>query len=226
MLSSKKYTIAISALILSLIILIGVGSAHAQSSRLYVAGYLGLNVHGENAYSDTTAGLSGDYELDNTPTFAGALGLRLDKNWRIEGEISYRRPDFDRVDFASGGTANAGGDIATWLYMANVYYDFDFKWRNLQPFVTGGVGLAYHEFNFEDTGTALNTGGGDTFDLAFQVGGGAKYRYSDDIALTGSYRYLGTSEINAGNFNADYSTHEFRLGIEYDIPVDTFNFLK
>lgn len=199
------------------------GASYAQSSRIYIAGYLGLNMHSESPFSETTSGLSGDYELDNTQTFAGALGLRIDKNWRVEGEVSYRKADFNRVDFSSGGTSSAGGDIGTWLYMANVYYDFDYKWRNMQPFVSAGIGLASHSFNYEDTSSLLPSRGADTFDLAWQVGAGMKYRFNDSVALTSNYRYLATSELNVSSFNADYNSHEFRVGVEYDIPVQTFN---
>lgn len=199
--------------------------AHAQTSRIYIAGYMGLNVHTESDFSDGGAGLAGDYELDNTPAFAGAMGLRLDNNWRVEGEISYRRADFDRIDLSSS-SSNAGGDIGSWFYLANVYYDFDYQWRNFQPFVSAGLGLAYHDFTYEDLSGSLSNTNGDSFDLAWQVGAGLKYRYSDNVAFTGNYRYLATSEINIDDFNADYASHELRVGVEYDIPVDAFEFMR
>lgn len=201
------------------------GFAHAQSSRIYVAGYMGLNTHTESNFSHAGAGLAGDYELDNSPAFAGALGLRLDHNWRIEGEISYRRADFDRVDLP-GGSSNAGGDLGSWFYLANVYYDFDYNWRNFQPFVTAGLGMAYHDLTYEDLSGSLTDTSGDSFDLAWQVGAGVKYRYNDHLAFTGNYRYLATSEINVSDMNADYSSHELRVGVEYDLPIDAFDFLK
>ena len=204
---------------------VSAGIAHAQTSRIYVAGYKGLNSHTENQFSHSGAGLSGDYELDNAFTFAGALGLRLDHNWRIEGEVSYRRADFDRVDLSTG-SSNAGGDLGSWFYLANVYYDFDYKWREFQPFVTAGLGLAYHDLTYEDLSGSLTDTNGDSFDLAWQAGAGVKYRYSDNMAFTGNYRYLATSELNVSDFNADYSSHELRFGVEYDLPVATFDFMR
>lgn len=195
-------------------------TAKAQSSRLYFAGYLGLNTHGDNEFDESSVPVSGDLEMKNAFSLAGALGLRINNNMRFEGEISYRNADMDRVDFDQGGSFKLGGDLTTWLYMVNFYYDFDFEWQYIRPFVTAGVGVAFHDGNIDDvSGLALDTSD-DSLDFAWQVGGGLKYRVRDNMAFTGNYRYLDTTDIGLKSYEIDYGSHEFRLGVEYDIPTD------
>ncbi len=212
-----KNALLASTLIISLFA--GAGAAQAQSSRVYFAGYLGLNVYNDNKFSESTANRKGDFEFKNAGSLAGALGLRLTPQWRLEGEISRRSAELNRADVNGVGSLDAGGDITSWLYMMNIYYDIDWKWKNFQPFLTAGFGLASHEAQIDSlAGIAQTTD--DTLGFAWQVGGGLKYRVSEDMALTSNYRYLGTTDLEVDSYDVEYSTHEFRLGLEYDLPTD------
>ena len=44
----------------------------------------------------------------------------------------------------------------------------------------------------------------------------------DVVALTGGYRFLGSSDAQLDNYDFEYRSHEVRFGLEYDIPVDLF----
>lgn len=194
--------------------------AYAQASRIYLAGYLGLNLSRGDEISESTSNLSGSYDRSHAATFAGALGLRLNNSWRVEGEVSYRRPDMDRIDFDGAGSFDLGGDLGSWLYMVNLYYDFNYVWNNFRPFVGAGIGLAWHDATIDDISGLAVDASNDSLDLAWQLGGGLKYRIDDGLAFTGNYRYIGTTDLDIMSYNADYSAHEIRLGVEYDIPVD------
>ncbi len=210
------------ALFISLFVFCAAGTAAAQTSRLYFAGYMGLNTPLEQEFGESTTTLSGDVEADNTLSFAGALGLRLDKSWRIEAEVSYRSADLDRIDIGPGGTSKISGSMGTTLYMANLYYDFDFEWRNLFPFLTAGAGLAWHSTDVEAAPALLPDASDSTIGFAWQLGSGLKYRLSENAALTTSYRYIGTTDLEVDTYDFDYGSHEIRLGLEYDIPPDLF----
>lgn len=198
----------------------GMSAAHAQSSRMYFAGYMGLNTFSGMEFSESAAPAGGDLEYSNTTSFAGALGLRLSPAMRLEGEVSYRNADVSSMSLDDGNIYDSGGNLRTYLFMLNAYYDFDLQWNKITPFVSAGVGLAYHDGEIHDaSGLASNATGSDV-GLAYQVGGGLKYRWDDNLALTGGYRYLGGSDIEFDNYNFDYSSHEIRFGLEYDIPVD------
>jgi len=185
-----------------------------------VAGYLGLNTFGSQKFSESSTSSNGDVNFGNATSFGGALGLRITPQLRVEGEVSYRRSDPGTLHVNGGADLNANGALKTWMFMANAYYDFDVSWKNFQPYVGAGVGLASHHLNLAYPGLA--SGSGDTLALAYQLGGGLKYRLSPESALTGSYRYVGSSDIDADTYTMEYSSHEWRLGIEYDLPVSTF----
>lgn len=195
-------------------------AAQAQSSRIYFAGYLGLSMPSNSAFSDSASATTGDIEYKNATSFGGAMGLRLYPSWRVEGEVSYRKNDIDRMDFAGGlGSFKAGGDIGSWLFMLNAYYDIDLEWDYLQPYLSAGVGMARHSAAVDDLSGLATDVEESSWNMAWQLGGGLKYRVNDALAFTGGYRYLGTSDPEFGDYETDYSGHEIRLGLEYDLPV-------
>jgi opacity protein-like surface antigen len=84
-------------------------------------------------------------------------------------------------------------------FLANGYYDFKTPYK-ITPFVGGGLGAAVlsAHTNGPSAGlVTLNSGDSATV-FAYQVTAGASYPVTDHVSLTGSYRYLGTSE---GSFN-------------------------
>jgi opacity protein-like surface antigen len=193
--------------------------ALAQSSRLYFAGYLGLNVLHDQGFSESTTGSSGNIGFNNGPAFAGALGVRINNNVRVEGELSYRDQTITHINVGNA-SFQSGSDLKTWLLMMNAYYDFNFSWHNISPYVTAGIGFADHrgQINSGNTALAPNSSGHD-FAFAYQAGTGLKYRMTPDLALTGGYRFLGTTDPSIGSYTTHYGAHEFRMGLEYDIPV-------
>ncbi len=213
---------ALTALIAVIGFLFLTNPAQAQSSRLYFAGYLGLNAFRDSGFNEKSTPASGDIKLQNTQSFGGALGLRLMPRWRVEGEVSYRKADMDSIDFSNAGTFALGGSMETWLWMINFYYDFDMKWKNVKPFISFGGGLAFNDTEIEDTSGLVPDALGNTKDFAWQIGTGLRYKVNPGMAFTGNYRLLGTSDIEVGTYDFGYSTHEFRLGLEYDIPFDLF----
>ena len=216
-----KKLIAITCLCLGMIALTSL--AHAQSSRLYFAGYLGLNTYTENDFSEGRTGTSGDVEFDNAFSLAGALGLRLTPQWRIEAEISRRAADLDRADF-NNASFDMGGELETWLYMVNLFYDLNWEWKNFQPFLMAGVGLAGHETQITDPNGGLPRASDDSLGFGWSLGGGLKYRVDPELALTTNYRYIGTNDIETDSYDVEFTTHEFRIGMEYDLPMDWFRF--
>ena len=192
--------------------------ASAQTSRLYFAGYLGLTTSGDQEFTESSIPRSGDIETKNANSFAGALGVRLSRQFRIEGEISYSAADMDRMDINNVGSFEMAGELTTWTALINAYYDFDVDW-DLQPFIGAGLGISWHEGDINDlSGLALDTAD-DTTRLTWQMGGGLKYRVGPDLAFSGAYRYLGSTDLDFGTYNIDYNNHEIRIGLEYDLPV-------
>lgn len=198
----------------------GMSAANAQSSRVYFASYLGLNTSTDHEFSESSTPANGDFEYSNTTSFAGALGLRVSPAVRVEGEVSYRNADLSSMTLNNGNVFDAGGNLRTYLFMLNGYYDIDLEWEKITPFVTAGLGLAYHDGEIDDSSGFATDATGSDYGFAYQVGGGLKYRMDENLAFTGGYRYIGSSDIDLDTYSFDYSSHEIRLGLEYDIPVD------
>lgn len=188
--------------------------ASAQVSRLYMAGYMGLNIFKDQDFESTSPVTKGTMNLDNAPSFAGAIGLRLSRDFRVEAELSYRKADVNQLDFPGAG-GSSGGELQQYMGFLNIYYDIDVPGK-IQPFIGGGLGMGLF------SGEANNSAGGPSFAnedataLMWNAAAGVKYRVKDDTAFSVGYRYLDSTDLSFDEFDIDYSSHEFRIGIEYD----------
>jgi len=211
----KKYLLS-GVAVFTAFVCLGPAAAQAQVSRIYLAGYLGLNTYGSQEFEDSSSTLSGDFEQDNAVSFAGALGLRLSKQVRLEGELSYRKPNITEVNINNpAGSFAAGGSMKQWSGLLNVYYDFDTRWK-FTPYVSAGAGISYFEGDLESPGTGQSFTD-SAYGLTYQAGAGLKYRPRSNVAYTLGYRYLDTLALDMGDLDIDYSSHEFRVGVEYDL---------
>lgn len=214
--TKKHLILGVAAIALTLN---GVSFAQAQTSRIYLAGYLGLNLFNDQEFTEGSTGRSGDFELDNATSFAGALGMRLSQNVRLEGELSYRNAEFTTVDVAGGGTFDTGGELKSTLMFANMYYDFNVPW-SIQPYIGGGLGYGWHSGEINDGSGLLTNASSDSSGIVWNAAAGIKYRPAPDLAFTAGYRYVDSwSDLEIGSYDVDFDTHEFRLGMEWDLPI-------
>ncbi len=181
---------------------------------------MGLNTMSAQDFSHPTR--SGSIDFKNGGSFAGALGLRLSPQVRVEAEISYMRNDLSSMTLDNGASGAVGKNLKSWLYMAHAYYDFNMNWRNITPFISGGLGLARHDAGIAGAPGGLASASDTTYDLAYSLGAGLKYQLKPGMALTGGYRYIGSTSLGIGDYDIDYNAHEFRAGLQYDLPVDLF----
>lgn len=195
-------------------------NASAQDGEVYFAGYVGLNIHDGMEFSESITGTSGNFDYDSATSFAGALGIRYESNLRLEAEISYRSAEGETITFDNNlGVATLGGEMQTFLGMLNAYYDFDLD-LGITPFISGGIGFAWTDVNIDDTsGLAIDTAN-DDLGFAWQLGTGLRYQVSPDLSMSGGYRYLDTVDLEIGSYEIDYSSHEFRVGLEYALPAN------
>ncbi len=118
------------------------------------------------------------------------------------------------------------GDITTWSYMANVWYDFDLGNSRIHPFIGGGIGLAQVDLEYKalaytmDGAAYTYAGGDDDWGFAYQLGAGLGYEFDNGMTLTAQYRYFATGEVQAGlrdqpSFNVE--SQNFLIGLQ--IPI-------
>lgn len=154
-------------------------------SDVYVAGQIGWNNPNEN-------------DLNNTAVFSGSAGYRFNPNFRLEGEIAYRKNDADL------GIPGVSGDAKGTNYMINGWYDFANS-TLFTPYVGGGIGWA--TANEKASGLGITASDHENA-FIYQLGAGVAYNLTQKFALTADYRYLNTS-----NFN--YIANEIRGGVRY-----------
>lgn len=206
------------SLIVTILLAFSAGSAHAQSSNIYFAGYFGLSTFSDRDFSESTTPASGSVETDDALNFGAALGFRLSPQFRIEAEAGYVSSDLESIKVA-GREFRLGGDSKTYSLMLNGYYDIETGWP-ITPFLGAGIGFGYHEGDINDVAGITVDASGDDWTLLYNVGGGLKYRVSDSLAFTSAYRYVGSSDVSWDQTEIDYSAHEFRIGLEYDLPFE------
>ncbi len=198
--------------------------AHAQ---WYVSGNVGAAILQDAEVTDTFTGgsVTGDVEFDTGYGASGALGHAWGP-FRLEGEISYRKNDLDKVNvtsltvagvvFTGLGSASLGGDVSSLGFMANGYYDFDTggPWV---PFVGACIGGA--RLNIDITSVAGIATVYDQSDMvfAYQAGAGIGYKFTPKIMATLSYRFFVTSDptFNDGvdKIETEYRNHNLWAGL-------------
>lgn len=122
--------------------------------------------------------------------------------FRLEGDLTFRGGD----DVDGRGSNKIELNSFTTL-MANVWFDIPVNINAFQPYIGGGIGMGHAYFDARQGGNKDNDDSSWAF--AWNLGGGAVYRFRHNMALDMGYRY-----VNAGKFDSDVSgplDYEFKL---------------
>lgn len=197
----------------SIALIMSANNASAQELNPYVSGKIGFTKTSDSDWKDS--GLTGNIGVSNAANFAVAVGVNVTPVIRTEFEISYRNAGLDDITVDGVGSADLSGDLKTWGFMLNGYYDFMTE-SVVSPYITAGLGVLRHDGEIDAVGGLGVTGveGNDTT-FAYQLGFGAAYDLSDKFVLDGGYRYLGSSDIEIDTTSYDYDAHELRIGLRY-----------
>jgi len=171
----------------------------------YVSVNLGVNILSESDLMSSTA------QLEYDPGFAVGLALGQDYgNIRVEAEIGYLKNDYDEINFA-GSSTNSDGDVETWIFMLNGFYDFENS-SPFTPYAGGGIGFAQVDINDFSVGS-ITIGNDDDTVFAYQLGVGSVYEISEFISLDLNYKYIVTDDPEFEGFESEYKTHKICAGI-------------
>jgi opacity protein-like surface antigen len=178
---------------LFLVILFAVFGASSSYAKPYVSGSIGLGLEG-NAVFD-----GGDFKLDNSAVFNGAIGCNL-KPVRVELGVGYQQHAYtDHPEWA---------DLSFTTVMANGYYDFDMG-SGLSPYVTAGAGIA-------DVNTADNYVDQTVF--AWKVGAGVGVKLASNVTFDLGYQYLSPEGLSSViHEKVNWAGHNILAGIRYDL---------
>ncbi|WP_426956866.1 OmpA family protein [Muricoccus radiodurans] len=251
--SVRKALLAASALtLIAPAAMAQVNPAFAPVTGLYIAGGAGWNhvdklgIEGSGGLRNYFAGLpasnSGSARFEEG--FAGvlSLGWGFGNGVRAEIEGNYRRNEVDRIGGfgrapITSAFGNVGGRLHQYGVMGNAFYDFAIPGLPVQPYIGGGVGYVWQEFDGVRA-TRLSPGGNsvriDDTDgrFAYQGIAGAAFPIASvpGLALTLEYRYFGTLEtrqngrvtnpagatVARGQFEIDNtSNHSALFGVRY-----------
>lgn len=207
-------------------------AAAPYAAAPYVELNLGASLPMEHDFKNS---LSSDAMISYKNAFGitAAVGYAFGNGVRADFEYGYQKPDFDKVSGTISGTpvvftGTGGSGVAVHTFTANGYYDFS-TGTAFTPFVGAGLGVAYaHAKTDTPTGatTYLTTDSSDAM-FAYQATVGASYALTDHLAVTGSYRYLGTTEGTfkttlvsgatsvSGDAKTSFSSNVLRVGARY-----------
>ena len=193
----------------------------------YVSGSGGVAILKESSSTGTITGGSatGDVSFDNGFGIAGSIGHAFGPI-RVEGELSYRKNDLDDVTSVAGlagtiiftttGAVSLGGDVSSFGFMANAFYDFD-AGDNWAPFLMAGLGGAKINIDADTVNSvAVIYDESDTV-FAYQIGAGVAYNFTPQTAVNVQYRIMGTAdpEFSDGTvvIDGEYMSHNFLVGL-------------
>ncbi len=172
----------------------------ANAETWYAGGFGGFNYTHEGSVNGS--GLEAEYDLGFV--LGGYAGFYVQDNIRLEGELSYRTNDLDKV-----GGISIGGEAETLALMMNAFFDFKLE-SNVEPYLGAGIGLA--DVDYTISGLRYD----DTV-LAIQLVGGAGIEIAPATQLTVDYRLFVTDEIRVGSGagfgKVDYTNSAFSVGI-------------
>ena len=172
-------------------------------------------------------------EIDSDTSFLVGASYHLNENLELGGNIAFGQTDYD-ADIA---TDLNGDEIADGFLSVSGEYEsttlmFDATWNFLSgpftPFVTGSLGWAWIDTNIADeppqTGCWWDPWWGyvcttfqdtKTLDgLAYGVGVGARYDFSDSLAVSASYR-MGWVDLDKADGTPDMDSFLLQLGWKF-----------
>jgi len=102
--------------------------------------------------------------------------------------------------------------------MLNGYFELPLI-LGLRPFIGGGAGFAYFDVDLQTVAPIVAVDSGD-FTFAWQGIVGLAFHITPQVAFTGTYTYLGTSDTeDDGDLDGlkikDYRTHTLMAGLRY-----------
>ena len=152
----------------------------------YITGGAGLAKPGD--YNEKNFGNT-RWAFDDGLNLSFAFGGNV-KMFRLEGELSYRKLDFESRTFVPTGTQQRlGGDQTQTQLMFNGIYQIKPEWT-VSPFI--GVGIGFTRVSWNDVNTAIDDS--DTV-FTYQAILGGSIRVNPNLFIEGKYYYVVPDDV-------------------------------
>ena len=195
-------------------------TAAAQETGWYAAANVGMGNLASSSLTYRDGNASETFRSDFDAGFTGgaSAGYRFDNRLRLEGEITYRRNEFDGGSFPTLGNFN-GGDYASLGLGVNALYDFPLgsseRW-------SGFVGLGYMRIQEVDIDFDIDGQQEVSFETSgdgLQLKLGGRYAPSDRWFVEAGATWFDGGSVSmelpsapAETLTADYEHLRFTLG--------------
>ena len=174
-----------------------------EDSGFYATGVVGIGFLGSEDlnYRDGTINSTAEGDFDASFAGGGTVGYQLHNDWRVEGELMYRRNDLNEVTLEGVGNSTEG-DYASLSVGLSALYDFrPFDNDRLTAYVGAGVVFVQEiDIDFEIGGVETSF---ETDDIGLQLQFGGRYDVNESLFMDVGVRYLTLS------------------GVELELPADT-----
>lgn len=192
------------------------GAADVEPPGAYVELRIGL-FQPEDSNS-TYFGDETELEFDPGWAVEVATGFHMNEFIRAELALAWRQTEVDDLEYVGTYLELDEDYIGLFTAMLNGYLDLPLI-LGVRPFIGGGAGFAYFDVDLETTAPLIAVNSGD-LTFAWQGIAGLAFHFTPQVALTGTYTYLGTSDTeDDGNLNGlrikDYRTHTLMAGMRF-----------
>ncbi len=193
----------------------------------YLSVHIGTAVMEDSHVTDALTSAQTKVSFDKGHALTAAFGVRTEKIYRGEIEISTQKNDPDQAAVGAFRNITVDGDIACRALLANGYYDFVGESR-FTPYISAGLGMA--EVSVNDVTVRIpNPASTDALPLpdtvynfddeaitfAYQLGAGVGYTFGPHFTLDLKYRYFTTNKVKLIDGKMDFVTHNFYAGVRY-----------
>lgn len=158
-------------------------------------------------------------DFDNSGVFGLGLGMMVNKNFLVDGTVSY----VPETDFNfDAGKDTYRSDIKTTKLMLNGTFLFDTPMENVSPYITAGVGSAYNQYDInmsriEGAYIKKTHVTRKEWNFAYQAGLGISYKLPNDARVNLGYRFADNGEAyKASGVKSDrLQSHSVMLGVQF-----------
>lgn len=178
---------------------------------------------------DGRNGTHQNIDVQDTGLFGVGIGMKVDDQVRIEGNLSYYSP-FD-VDGRDGAGNSITTEVESIGGMISILYDIEQVHEfigsdTFTPYVGGGVGISMLDTDSMTTSGGASEPGTEVYNLTYAVRAGLGARITDSLTFDFGYKFinLGQFEQDGGVSNGanskttkfdDLLVHEFKAGLRF-----------
>ena len=176
------------------------GISFANQHRPY------YSISGLGVFQDNVLTKKGRLNMDTGWGVVGAVGVPVYKRFDVELEYAYRAVGPDRLR-----NAYVGGNWDTHSIMANAYVKNSYHHDKITPYIGGGFGVAFHNFDV-DAGTPWR---GNTAVMAYQGMVGTYLDFGWVTKFKVGYRVFATNDGNYSGTDVGYLNHSVEVGFRF-----------